>query len=78
MNDIEASYRRALIEEYEGYRRAGQDDRAKGVAAVLRDQYGYEVDRERADEKAPENAAEPKPTQRRPAAKTKSTQKDQA
>lgn len=71
MRDIEADYRRAYTEEYEGYRRAGLHERAARIATILRDAYGVEVDRapdrapERADSRPPENAAEPQPAQRR-------------
>lgn len=76
MRDIDAAYKDALVEEYEGYVRAGRSADAKQVAAVLKDRYDHDVAKqdsdteekkpspapERADaEKAPENTAEPKP-----------------
>lgn len=68
--DIEGDYRRAYIEEYEAHKRAGNDAAAADVASILREHYAHEVEkpravkkatRERADVKAPENTAEPKP-----------------
>jgi len=70
--DIEGDYRRAYIDEYEAHKRAGNDAAAADVASILREHYGHEVEskpraakktaaRERADAKAPENTAEPKP-----------------
>lgn len=68
MRDIDGDYRRALLDEYTGYVRAGRTDDAEQVAQVLREQYGHEVPSgepaapERADvPKLPEAAVEPKP-----------------
>lgn len=70
--DIDADYKAAYIHEYEAYRRAGRSGEAERVAKILREQYGHEVDPkpskkvapERADTKAPENAAAPKPSRK--------------
>jgi hypothetical protein len=43
MRDIEAAYKDALIEEYEGYRRAGRTEDAEHVADILKDRYGHSV-----------------------------------
>lgn len=65
MRDIKADYQRALIEEYEGYRRAGRDADAEQVAGVLRDRYGHDVtngkDAKKAAEK-PEKSDTPERT----------------
>ena len=77
MRDIEAAYKDALIDEHEGYVRAGRTAEAEQVAEALKDRYDYDVDKrdgdakkekepssapERADaEKAPETAVDPKP-----------------
>jgi hypothetical protein len=63
---MDADYKAALIEEYEAYVRAGRDDEAEHVAAVLKSDYSHEVSKkrtakrasapERADRKAPEAA----------------------
>lgn len=84
MRDIKADMKAAMIQEYEGYVRAGRETDAEHVAKVLKDQYGHDVAKqeggdergknattlpERADEeKAPEDTAEPKP-RRAPRAK---------
>jgi len=84
MSSIDDRYKQALIEEHYGYVRSGRTDDAKGVAKVLKDQYGHDVSKqddgedkpklastlpESADaEKAPENTADPKP-RRTPRAK---------
>ncbi|HEY9375179.1 MAG TPA: hypothetical protein VIU94_43105 [Streptomyces sp.] len=76
---MDAAYRAALVDEYAAYRRAGRTTDASQVAAVLRDQYGVEVEPakekaaetaapERADQKPPEAAVDPKP-RRTPRAK---------
>lgn len=82
MRDIKADYRRAYVEEYESYQRAGRGEDAERVAAILREQYGHEVAPgakpkpaqdapERADKERPaENTAEPKPAQRTAAKRT--------
>jgi hypothetical protein len=75
--DTDADYKAALIQEYEGYSRAGRDDDAAHVASVLRDQYDHEVEDkpkrqtakraaapERADQKAPETAVPEKPARK--------------
>jgi hypothetical protein len=75
VRDIKADYKRALVEEYEAYRRSGRTSDAEQVAAMLRDHYGHEVEvdaPERADaERPPEDTAKPKParTTKRPAAR---------
>lgn len=43
MRDIEAAYRDALVEEYEGYARAGRTKDAEHVAGILKDRYSYDV-----------------------------------
>lgn len=64
------TYKAALIEEYESYKRGGFTDRAEHVAQVLQEQFGHEVGKkrqpakrapEKADQKAPEEAVPPKP-----------------
>lgn len=75
--DIEGDYRRAYIAEYESYKRAGRHEEAKHIASILRTQFGHEVESkprreeavrqsapERADQKAPEDTAEPRPRRR--------------
>lgn len=61
--DIEGDYKRAYIQEYEGYAAAGRSKDAAAIAKILKDHYGHNVQSapERADEKAPENTAEPAP-----------------
>jgi hypothetical protein len=74
--DIKAAMKAALIEEYDGYVRAGRKADAEGVAKVLKDEHDHDVDKkaseekpklastlpERADaEKPAENTAEPRP-----------------
>lgn len=64
MRDIEAAYKDALVEEYEGYVRAGRSDDAEHVAGVLKDRFGYDAGRAKAEEAAPaapEKATEEKP-----------------
>jgi hypothetical protein len=73
MRDIKGDYKRAYLEEYEGYRRAGYDDAAERVAKILREDYEHEVAPkakakpeqdapERTDaERPPENATPAKP-----------------
>lgn len=77
MRDIEAAYKDALIEEYEGYVRGGRTAEAEQVAEVLKGRYNHDVAKkgaaaepekkadsapEKADaEKAPEAAVDPKP-----------------
>lgn len=78
MRDIEGDYKRAYLEEYESYRRAGRPEDAERIAGILRDHYDHEVDDdkakaepERADaEKPPENATPARPARqpRKPAA----------
>ena len=43
MSSIDDRYKQALIEEHDGYVRSGRTDDAKGVAKVLKDQYGHDV-----------------------------------
>lgn len=77
--DIEGDYRRAYIEEYEGYRRGGRDEEAEHIAELLRAHYGHEVEPQDDDgqdddeepgletsaaDAPPENTAAPRP--RRP------------
>lgn len=64
MRDVDAAYKAALVDEYASYRRAGRTADASQVAAVLRDQYGVEVEpvkesakQEPAKDKAVETAA---------------------
>lgn len=72
--DIKGDYKAAYIVEYEAHKRAGNGVRAADVASILREHYGHEVAPrkqvakkaaakrpERADSKAAENTAEPKP-----------------
>lgn len=72
--DIKGDYKAAYIDEYEAHKRAGNGVRAADVASILREHYGHEVETprpvkkaaakkapERADSKAAENTAEPKP-----------------
>lgn len=81
--DIKADIKAALIDEHDGYVRAGRTADARGVAKVLKDEHDHDVDKEaseekpklahtlpqRADvEKPAENTAEPKP-RRSPRAK---------
>jgi|SRR5215470_569477 len=74
VRDVQAAYRDAHLEEYHGYVAAGRLEEARYVAAVLKSDYGVDVDAkaekpkaepaalERADEeKPPEAAVEPKP-----------------
>jgi len=64
MRDIEAAYKEALVEEYEGYVRAGRTEDAEHVAGILKDRYGYDAGKRNAEEAAPvvsEKAAEEKP-----------------
>jgi len=64
MRDIEAAYKDALIEEYEGYMRAGRSEDAEQVAAVLKGDYGYDVvkpDGEAKKASTPETKAVPRP-----------------
>jgi len=80
MRDIEAAYKDALVEEYEGYVRAGRTEEAEHVAGILKDRYGYDagkrnakeaapaVSEKAAEEKPPESAVDPKP-RRTPRAK---------
>ena len=59
VRDVEAEYAKAYVAEYESYKTAGLDDRAKAVAAELR-KLGHEV------ESAPkkERAVSPEPLER--------------
>ncbi|MFF2383761.1 hypothetical protein [Streptomyces sp. NPDC058108] len=65
MNPIDDRYKRALIEEHESYVGAKRTKDAEQVAKVLREQYGHEVDQEKAEtktkEQAPQTTAEPRP-----------------
>lgn len=58
LRDIEADYRNAYIDEYEGYKAAGRDNDAQRVAAILNDRYGHDVDAQDAPEE-PAHAPEP-------------------
>ena len=49
MSSIEDRYKAALIEEHDGYVRSGRMDDAKGVAKVLKDQYGHDVSKQDGD-----------------------------
>jgi hypothetical protein len=91
MTDIQAAYKLAFIEEYEGYRRAGRDADAEQVATILREHYGHEVAPkakakakpeqdapERTDaERLPENATPAKPAARTAAKRTPAKKSDQ-
>jgi hypothetical protein len=41
MRDIETAYKDALIDEHEGYVRAGRIEDAEHVAGILKDRYGH-------------------------------------
>lgn len=83
MRDIKGDYKRAYLEEYEAYRRAGRPDDAERIAGILRDHYGHDVTGgkdakkaaepatpERTDaERPPENATPTKPAPRTAARK---------
>lgn len=43
MSSVDDRYKAALIEEHDGYVRAGRKSDAEGVAKVLKEQYGHEV-----------------------------------
>lgn len=43
MRDIKADVEAALIQEHDGYVRAGRKADAEGVAKVLKDEYGHDV-----------------------------------
>lgn len=66
MNAIDNRYKQALIDEYEAYSRAKRTESAEHVAEVLREQYGYDVEKqaepeEKAQEPTPRTTAEPRP-----------------
>jgi hypothetical protein len=89
VRDIQGDYRRAYLDEYEGYRRTGRDEDAEQVASILREQYGHEVAPkakakpeqdapERTDaERPPENATPAKPAARTAAKRTPAKKSDQ-
>ena len=52
--DLQADYKAAMIEEYEGYMRAGRKDAAKEVADELKRTFKHDVN-------APEKTVEPEP-----------------
>jgi hypothetical protein len=75
MRDIHADYLAAYKTSYESCVQAGRTEDADELARILRDDYGYEVDApERADDKAPETTAEPKPARRKPAPRSKAAE----
>lgn len=43
MRDIETAYKDALIDEHEGYVRAGRIEDAEHVAGILKDRYGHSI-----------------------------------
>jgi len=68
MRDFEGDYKRALLEEYAAYQRAGRTADANAVAQHLRQHYGHEVEPKPAPAKAtakaeaaPETTAAPPP-----------------
>ncbi len=66
LRDIAADYKAAHIEQYAALTAAGRDDEADRVAAILREQYGHDVDamtpaRKRPASKAPSRTVAPKP-----------------
>jgi hypothetical protein len=72
VRDFDADFEAALVDEYEGYKRAGRTEDAAAVAKVLQDRFDHDVAPkskpvtkadapERADVKAPETAVPPKP-----------------
>lgn len=71
MSSVDERYKQALIEEHDSYVRSGRTDDAKGVAKVLKDQYGYDVakqddaseDKPKLASTLPENAAAEKPAE---------------
>jgi hypothetical protein len=67
VNAIDNRYKQALIDEYESYSRAKRTEDAAHVAEVLREQYGYDV--EKHAEPAPRTTAEPRPPEAAVAAK---------
>jgi hypothetical protein len=56
MRDIKDAYRLALVEEYEGYQRAGRDADAQQVAEVLLKHYGVDVAPKKTEPAKPEPA----------------------
>ncbi|GAA1065207.1 hypothetical protein [Streptomyces asiaticus] len=65
MRDIKADMKAALVQEYEGYVRAGRSAEADQVAKVLKDQYGHDVAKTDGDGAEKEAKAEPKPAPER-------------
>ena len=71
MSSVDERYKQALIEEHDSYVRSGRTDDAKGVAKVLKDQYGHDVskqddaseDKPKLASTLPENAAAEKPAE---------------
>ena len=49
MSSVDDRYKKALIEEHDSYVRSGRTDDAKGVAKVLKDQYGHDVSKQEED-----------------------------
>ncbi len=65
MRDIEAAYKDALVEEYEGYVRAGRTEDAEHVAAILKDRYSHDVVSESEGDGAKKTAKEsPQPAEK--------------
>jgi hypothetical protein len=50
MSSIDDRYKAALIEEHDGYVRSGRAGDAKGVAKVLKDQYGHDIAKQDEDD----------------------------
>lgn len=80
VRNFDADFKAALVDEHEGYKRAGRTEAADAVAKVLLDQFDHDVtpkrkpgrplkeetpESERADVKAPETAVPPKPQARK-------------
>ena len=69
MSSVDDRYKQALIEEHDSYVRSGRAEDAKGVAKVLKEQYGHDVSKEdeASEDKSklastlPENAVAEKP-----------------
>lgn len=69
MRDIEAAYKDALVEEYEGYVRAGRTEDAEHVAGLLKDRYSYDVAGEVGDDGAKKAEKDPQPPEKAEAEK---------
>jgi hypothetical protein len=63
IRDVNAAYLQAHIEEYNAYKRAGNESRAAAVAEVLR-QMGHEVEMGKKPAPTRENAVSPEPLER--------------